>query len=426
MLNKTKLDNGLLVTTDQVQDFHSAVAILVVKTGSINESESNNGISHFMEHMAFKGTKKRTALQISNEIEFIGGSMNAYTSKEVTAYHIKLLNKDINTAIDIIADIVQNSTLPENEIEIERGSILQEISLSLDDPSDVAFENFYSKAYESSSLGMGILGPRSNIEKFKKEDFTSYLDDRYFSENMIFSVCGNVSHEDIIKSTSGFFNNLQSKSSYDKSPISQTYTGGNIIKSNADIEQTQFVLGFKAFSYDESEIDDYYASQILSDILGDGMSSRLFQEVREKRGLAYGISCFNDCYLNTGMMIINADVSAEKVSELVKILKHELHQATETIKEDELQRTVNQYRASLLMSSESTGFRASRMAKNLLLKGRYITDEEIINMVESMTIEKVQNVMKKILSGAKEHEPTISIYGNISNKIKDNELDILS
>lgn len=421
-IETTKLSNGLLIATDFVQDFNSAVAMLVCRTGSRNEDETNNGVSHFLEHMAFKGTQKRTALQIAEEIEALGGEMNAYTSKESTAYYIKLLKDDISVAIDVIADIIQNSTLPAEEIEKERGAILQEMAMYLDDSSDVNSDNFHKIAYSGSTLGMNIIGPKENIEQMKREQFTDYLNKQYHQENMIFGFCGNIPHDQIVAMCAEKFN-LPARPNLSTKANNASYIGGTIIKHKKDLEQTQFLLGFKGFSYDKSEEDDYYAAQIMADILGGGMSSRLFQEVREKRGLVYTVSSSNDSYSDTGMFVIHAGVDAKNINELCKVVKEEIHKITLGVTDKELEKTVKQYKAGLLMAVESTKYRASKVANNFLIHGKYITPEETLDKVMKIDNEKVMAIMKKILATAKESKPTVAIYGNVEGKIDEKLLN---
>ncbi len=421
-IETTKLSNGLLIATDFVEDFNSAVAILIVKTGSRNENSKNNGISHFLEHMAFKGTQKRTALQIAEEIESLGGEMNAYTSKESTAYYIKLLKDDIHIAIDVIADIIQNSTLPEEEIEKERGAILQEMAMCLDDSYDVNIDNFHRAAYPDTTLGMNIIGSKKNIEKMKREQFTEYLNRQYNQENMVFGFCGNIPHDKIVAICAEKFNKSGSKNLSKKSEPAK-YSGGSIIKHKANLEQTQFLLGFKGFSYDKKDEEDYYAAQIMADILGGGMSSRLFQEIREKRGLVYTVSASNDCYNDVGMFVIHAGADAKNINELCKIVKEEIHKITLGVRDKEIEKTVKQYKAGLLMSVESTKYRASKVASNFLIHGKYITPEETLEKVSKIDNEKVINIMKKIIDMSKEFKPTVAIYGNVKGKIDENLLN---
>ncbi len=415
-IQTTRLDNGLLIATDFVEDFNSAVAILMVKTGSRNENEKNNGVSHFLEHMAFKGTQKRTALEINAEIESLGGEINAYTSKETTSYYIKLLKEDTEVAIDLIADIIQNSTLPAEELEKERGAILQEIAMYLDDSYDVNSNNFHATGFSKTPLEMNILGPKENIINMSRNQLIDYLDSQYHPDNMVFGFCGNVSHEKIVEICQQKFNKITGANITKKAKPAY-YTGGTVIKHKKDLEQTQFLLGFKGFSRDPKEEEDYYAAQILSDILGGGMSSRLFEQVREKYGLVYTISASNDSYADVGMFCIHAGVDGKNVNKLCQVIREEIHKIAKGVTKQELEKTVRQYKAGLLMSMESTKYRASKVASNFLIYNRYITAQEIIDKVCKVDNDKIIDVMDKILKMTLETKPTIAIYGNVEDQI---------
>lgn len=403
----TRLANHMRVTTDTMS-FESAVVMVIVKTGSRNENEKNNGISHFLEHMAFKGTVKRTAFQIAEEIDYIGGSMNAFTSKEVTAYYIKVLKKDIEKAIEVLADIIQNSVFGDTEVANEKNVILQELAMTQDTPDDIIFDKFAEVAYKGDKIGRPIVGAKENIENMQRQDFIDYMDTYYYGGNMVLGVCGDIEHNKVVELANKYFSNIKSKEgsiNYDKA----NYQGGLYFEHKKDLEQVQFVLGFKAFSYNEDEY--YYPQSILSDILGGGSSSRLYQEVREKKGLAYTVTSYSSCYFDTGMLGVYAAVSPDKIDELVTVLIKEIRHLGDTLTDKELEKVKNQYKASILMSSESSYGRAQKAVNNLLMYNRYITSEEKVEQINKVSIAKLQEIIKVILNNGK---PSLAIYGNVS------------
>ncbi len=275
------LKNGLRLAVDEMKDVETVSVGVFVNTGSRNETPEINGISHFLEHMAFKGTKKRSARQIAEEFEGIGGRINAYTSKEKTVYYAKVLKQHAEFAVEFLADILQNSTFDEVELEKERGVILQEIAMTNDTPDDIVFDYFQETAYPSQAMGRSILGPVKNIKKFGRKDFSNYINAQYNYQNMAVVAAGNIKESDLVKWSKKYFTSLGDNKikTYQKAK----YQGGDFRKEKK-LEQINLVLGFDGLSYLDPK---YYTSQILAMILGGGMSSRLFQEVRENRGLAY-------------------------------------------------------------------------------------------------------------------------------------------
>ncbi|MBM5782894.1 MAG: insulinase family protein, partial [Pelagibacterales bacterium] len=277
--NIVTLKNGLRIAADEMKDVETVSIGVFVNTGSRNESPEINGISHFLEHMAFKGTKKRTARQIAEEFEEIGGRINAYTSKEKTVYYVKVLKQHAEFAVEFLSDILQNSTFDKVELEKERGVILQEIAMTNDTPDDIIFDYFQETAYPNQALGRSILGPVKNIKKFNSQHFKDYIGQQYNYSNMALVAAGAIKEKDLVKYGEKYFNSL-GKSKI-KLAEAGKYKGGDFRKEKK-LEQINLVIGFKGFSYNDPQ---YYKSQILAMILGGGMSSRLFQEVRENRGL---------------------------------------------------------------------------------------------------------------------------------------------
>jgi predicted Zn-dependent peptidase len=399
------LKNGLRIIVDEMKDVQSCTVAIGCGTGSFNETKEENGISHFLEHMAFKGTKKRTAFDIAHEVDAFGGYMNAFTSNERTVYYIKCLANHLPKSMDILADILLNSTFKKAELERERGVILQELAATLDTPDDVVFDYYKEATYGDTPYGRTILGPAENIKSLQKENFTNYMKNQYVPSNMVVSVAGNVKSKDVIKMAEEYFGKISdSKMAQDtKKP---KYIGGEVIKKNKSLTQTQFVLGFESISIHDK---NYYVSAVSAAVLGLGMSSRLFQNIREKLGLCYTISCFSENYKHAGLFSIYCGTSPKDISKLEKAIEQELEKATQDISKAELSKILEQYKSTLLFGNESTSSRAQKGISNLLTFDRYLDAEEIIANVEKIQTTDVQNFIGKIIKAKR----TKVVYGNV-------------
>lgn len=364
-----------------------------VKVGGVCEDSSNCGISHFLEHMAFKGTKTRTAKQIADEIESVGGYLNAYTSKEVTAYHSKLLGDDKKLAIDILSDILQNPTFLKEELERERGVIFQEFFQTRDTPEDIIFDHFQTVAFKGQSLGTPILGTEEVISKISSEDLSSYLSTHYYANDMIFAAVGNVSHDEILDYADKYFSKFKSAKQISGSDKPFKYVGG-AHSDVRDIEQVHVVVGFDGLSCKDP---DYYTMAIFSSILGGGMSSRLFQEIREKRGLVYSIYSFSNSYTQNGVFGVYAATTADKLKELADVLALELLKMTTNITEKEFQRTKAQFKTSLLISSENNTVSCEQLVNQTAVFGHPILHKEIIEKIDAVTIDDIKRLANKVL-----------------------------
>jgi predicted Zn-dependent peptidase len=404
------LPNGLRVATDEMHDVETVSVGVFVNTGSRNEKPAINGISHFLEHMAFKGTKKRSALQIAEEFEGIGGRINAYTSKEKTVYYAKVLKKHAEFAVEFLADILQNSTFDTEELEKERGVILQEIAMTNDTPDDIVFDYFQETAYPKQALGRSILGPVKNIKKFGREDFVNYIDAQYNYENMAVVAAGNISEDDLVKWTKKYFTKLGSNKI--KEVESAKYQGGDFRKEKK-LEQINLVIGFDGFSYLD---ENYHAAQILAMILGGGMSSRLFQEVREKRGLAYSIYAFNHSHYDSGIFGIYAGTTPEKTNELISSTCDEIKKiCSSKILDKEFTRVHNQFEAGLLMAKESTSSRMQKLGGDIFAHNRIISDKEIMEKILAVKKSDITKLAEKIFSSSK---PTFAAIGKVKDVVK--------
>lgn len=402
------MPNGLRVAVDEMKDVETVSVGVFVNTGSRNEVPEINGISHFLEHMAFKGTAKRSARQIAEEFEGIGGRINAYTSKEKTVYYAKVLKKHAEFAVEFLADILQNSTFDKVELEKERGVILQEIAMTNDTPDDIVFDYFQEAAYPNQALGRSILGPTSNIKKFGREHFVKYIGKQYNYQNICVVAAGNIKEADLVKWSKKYFTNLGDNKI--KAVEKAKYQGGEF-KKEKKLEQVNLVMGFKGLSYKD---EDYYNSQILAMILGGGMSSRLFQEVRENRGLAYSVYAFNYSHCDSGLFGIYAGTTPEKVNELLTATRGEIKKICEKVTDAELQRVRSQFEASLLMAKESTSTRMQKLGGDILSLDRLVSDEEVLKKVMAVKKSDVTKMAEKIFATK---NPTFAAIGKVS-KIK--------
>lgn len=399
------LENGLRICSDTMDNIETVAVSVLVKAGSRNEQASNNGISHFLEHMAFKGTKTRTAQAIAEEFDNIGGYFNAYTSREKTVYYTKVLKNDLTLAVDILADILQNSVFDQNEIEKEKGVIIQEIAQTEDTPDDLVFDHFQETAYPDQPFGRSILGTVDFIKNVSRDQVVSYVNSHYYYNNIIIAGAGNLQPQMFSDLVANKFTNFSSKSHIPHE--SARYQGGEK-RTVRELEQVHVVLGFKAVPYLDP---DYYTQQVLSIIAGGGMSSRLFQEVREKRGLAYSISSFSSSYEDCGIFGVYSGTSDDKANELINVVCDELLKLTHNIKEEEIVRAKAQVRAGLLMSQESSVSRAEKLVGNYAAYGRYIPTQEVIEKIDAIDLKNLQDFTKRLL--AKNFLPTFTSIGKV-------------
>ncbi len=378
------LKNGLRIATDPLSSVETVSLGIWVGAGSRFETKENNGVAHFLEHMAFKGTKKRTALQIAEQVENVGGYLNAYTSRETTAYYAKVLKNDVPLALDILSDILQNSTFDPEEMEREREVIIQEIGQSKDTPDDIIFDHFQEAAYPDQPVGRPILGPASLIKKMQRETLMTFMDNLYTPDNMVLVASGNVDHDEFVKQAEDCLSAIPEK----KQPIAApaVFKGGEY-REDRKLEQLHTLLGFEG---DASTSADYYTATMYATILGGGMSSRLFQEIREKRGLVYTIYSFMNANSDTGLFGIYAGTGEQGSKTLMDVTFAELEKMTHTVKDEELHRAKAQVKAGLLMGLESTNNRARRIAHNILTHDRFLAIDEIIGKIDAVNVEQIQ------------------------------------
>ena len=398
------LKNGLRVVTERMPGLHSASIGVWVTAGGRHEREDQNGIAHFLEHMAFKGTTTRSALQIAEAIEDVGGYINAYTSREMTAYYARVLEADVPLALDVIADIVLNPVFDPHEIEVERHVILQEIGQAHDTPDDIIFDWLQEAAYPGQPMGRTILGPAQRVRAFAREDLAGFVGERYGPEQMIVAAAGAVDHEAIFKAAEALFGHLPRRTGPKVEPA--VFKGGELRRAR-DLEQVHFTFGLEIPGYRDP---DLYTSQIYANVLGGGMSSRLFQEAREVRGLCYSIFAQAGTYADSGLLTIYAGTGAEEIEELTGLTVDEMRRAGEDITPEEVARARAQMKAGLLMGLESASSRAERIARLLAIWGRVPTLEETVERIDAVTTGDVREFGGRL---AARGEAAMALYGPI-------------
>ncbi len=404
-IQTTTLANGLKIVSDTVDHLETAALGIWVGTGARHEDASQNGISHFLEHMAFKGTTHATALEIAERIEHVGGYLNAYTSREATAYYARVLSKDVPLALDLISDILQFSVHDPEELEKERKVILQEISETNDTPDDLVFDLFQETAFPDQPLGRSILGPTAVVKAITRETLLNYQRQNYSATNMVLSAAGKIQHEEIVSLATEKFCHLPVTNTRETSAAA--YQGGLHIHAK-DLEQAHIVLGFRSHSLRDPK---YFASGVLSTLLGGGMSSRLFQKVREQKGLAYTVYSFNSSFTDEGLLGIYAGTDPKDVAELLPVLQKEIFTLATTLTDHEITRAKAQLKSQLLMGLENTATRCEQMATHLLNYDRTFTAAELITKIDLVNIEELANCAHDIFSSV----PTLTALGPITD-----------
>jgi len=390
MYNKTVLENGIRVLSQELPGSRSVSMGIWVENGSRHESQNQNGISHFIEHLFFKGTEKRSAARIAEEIDAVGGVLNAFTGKEYTCYYAKVLDQHLPLAIDLLADIFLHSVFDQEEIERERTVILQEISQVEDTPDDYVHDLFNLDFFHGHPLGRPICGEVSTVNSFHREDFLSFVRERYLPARVIVSVSGHVRHEDLVKDIEARLVNIVSSKSGSRAQDKDRRTPGwksGVFPHSKSLEQVHLCLGVAGIHQSHPQ---RYAAYVLNTLLGGGMSSRLFQEIREKRGRAYSIYSFLSSYKDAGYLGIYGGTSPEWVEEVVHLILRELHRISEgDVRPNELQRAKEQIVGGMILGLESTDSWMSHIAKNEIYFQRAVTVEEISEAIRSVSLEEL-------------------------------------
>ena len=399
----TTLPNGLRIVTEHMPGLKSASAGIWVLAGGRHERAEQNGIAHFLEHMAFKGTKRRTALQIAEEIEDVGGYINAYTSREMTAYYARVLESDVALALDVIGDIVLNPAFDKREIEVERHVILQEIGQALDTPDDIVFDWLQEVSYPDQPFGRTILGPEERVSAFSRADQQGFVKENYGPAQMILAAAGGVDHDAIVAQAEAIFGSLKTRAQKAFEPASFKGTERREVK---ELEQVHFAMAFDAPGYRHPDV---YTAQVYAMTMGGGMSSRLFQKIREERGLCYSIFAQSGAYEDAGQITLYAGTSAEEIGALTDLTVDELKRAADDMSEAEVNRARTQIKAGMLMGLESPSARAERLARLLAIYGRVPEVEEAVAKIDAVSTADVRRYAGELTeSGA-----ALALYGPV-------------
>lgn len=399
----TTLPNGLRIVTEHMPGLQSASIGLWVTAGGRHERVEQNGIAHFLEHMAFKGTPRRTALQIAEAIEDVGGYINAYTSKEMTAYYARVLSGDVGLALDVISDIVLNPVFHEGDIETERHVILQEIGQTLDTPDDIIFDWLQEASYPDQPFGRTILGLEERVAGFGAADLRTFVAEHYGPDHMILSAAGGVDHDAIVAQAEGIFAGVRPVGNGALVPARFHGTERREVK---DLEQAHFALSLEAPGYRD---DAVYAAQVYAMAMGGGMSSRLFQKIREERGLCYSIFAQSAAYEDTGSITIYAGTSGDEVADLSDLTLAELKRSAEDMTEAEVARARAQLKAGMLMGLESPSSRAERLARLLSIWGRVPEVAEAVARIDAVDVAAVRAYAGGLGAG----ESALALYGPV-------------
>jgi predicted Zn-dependent peptidase len=404
----SRLPNGMRVVTDRMDSVETVSIGVWVDVGTRHEPAAINGVAHLLEHMAFKGTKRRSALDIAAEIEAVGGHVNAYTSREHTAYYAKVLKADVALAVDILADILQHSSFDPAELERERTVILQEIGQAQDTPDDIIYDLFQERAYPDQPMGQPVLGRAEIIKHLDRESVAGYQQSTYAAPGMLLVAAGNVAHEMLLLLAERAFSELSAQSEAKTEPA--RYVGGDL-RQLRDLEQVHVLLGFPGFAFADR---DYYAASVLSTALGGGMSSRLFQEIREKRGLVYSIYSFSHSYSDGGLFGVYVGTGEDEAAELMPVLTAEMQKLESGLEPAELERARAQLKAGLLMSLEGTTARCEQQASHMLVFGRPLDPAELVRHIDAVDEDAVIRVARRLVNT----QPTLAALGPI-NRIED-------
>jgi len=387
----TKLDNGPTVVTDDMP-LESVALGAWVNCGARHETENVMGVAHMLEHMAFKGTAHRTAKQIAEEIEAVGGDLNAYTGRENTAYHARVLKADLPLAVDIIADILQNPTFDEAELARERGVVIQEIGQTRDTPDDLIFDYLQEVCYPGQPMGWPILGRERTVTGLSRENLRDFMSSNYFSDSMIFAAAGAVDHAQVVNLVQSHFAAFPRGEIGSAKPAN--FVGGDK-REGDDLEQAHLAFAFPGVANADP---DYFVAQVFSTVLGGGMSSRLFQEAREKRGLCYAIYSFAHSFRDGGMIGVYTGTSEKDAGQIPPIVAGEMTALASSATEAEVARARAQLKASLLMGLESPQMRCEQMTSHLYIYGRLLTVDELTARIDAVDVAAVRRFAERVCS----------------------------
>jgi predicted Zn-dependent peptidase len=398
----TRLPSGLTVITDAMPHLETAALGVWVGSGSRDEEPDEHGISHLLEHMAFKGTSRRTARQIAEEIEAVGGDLNAATSVETTAYYARVLKADVPLALDVLADILSDPAFDPEELSREQNVIVQEIGATEDTPDDLVFDYLQATAFPKQAVGRSILGTPATVRSFNARRLRAYLGRNYRAPDMVVAAAGAVSHAAIVAEVERHFSGFAATAA--PVPDQARFGGGSRIEPR-DLEQVHIALALEGVSQRDETLYDLH---VFTNVLGGGMSSRLFQEVRELRGLCYAIYAFHWPYSDTGLFGLYSGTDAIDAPELMRVVIDQMTAAAETITEAEVARARAQMKAGLLMALESSSARAEQLARQMFAYGRPVPIEEIVAKVDAVTVAGARAAGRALIARSR---PAIAALG---------------
>ena len=395
--NVTRLPSGLRITSASVPHAETVSVGVWVDAGARDERSHEHGIAHMLEHMAFKGTTSRTAADIALQVEDKGGYINAHTSREETAYYLRLLAEDLEFGIELLADIITSSTLPSDEIEREKGVIIQEIGQAADTPDDIVFDLFQSQSHPDNPMGRPILGTTDSVSGFSRDDLGAFMTRHYAPTSLIISAAGKLDHDVFVGMVEDHLGGLAASSETDPrtKPYWPSSSDNRITLIQRDLEQAHLVLGLPGVSFDAQE---RLALSAMSTLFGGGMSSRLFQEAREKRGLCYNVFSFSQSFSDSGVMAVYAGTSQDDAGLMTRLIGEQLRDIAENGHADETQRAIAQMRASILMQQESVSNLVESMARQMMIFGRLIAPKEWLDQMECLTVDDIKQVARRLLS----------------------------
>jgi predicted Zn-dependent peptidase len=391
----TTLKSGIRVVTDAMPHLETASLGVWVTSGSRDEHRDEHGISHFLEHMAFKGTRRRTARQIAEEIEAVGGDLNAATGAESTAYYARVLKADVPLALDVLSDILSEPAFDRDELLREQNVIVQEIGAVADTPDDLIFEHLQVIAFPNQPLGRSILGTAKTVRSFDGAKLREYLARQYRAPDIVVAAAGAVDHGAVVGEIEQRFASFQGP----ESPVPEPAVfGGGTHVERRELEQVHIALAMPGVAVTDPSL---YDLQVFSSTVGGGMSSRLFQEARERRGLCYSIYSFHAPYTDTGLFTLYAGTDAADTSELMRLIVDEIGSTAETLSEPEVARAKAQMKAGMLMALESSGARIEQLARQLITRGRPLTIEEVVQRIEAVTVESARAAGRALIGRGK-------------------------
>jgi predicted Zn-dependent peptidase len=411
MFTREILKNGVKVVTEKLPNVRSLSIGIWVGTGSRNESSENSGISHFIEHMLFKGTEKRSAKDIAEVIDAIGGQINAFTGKEATCYYTKTLDTHYKIALDVLSDMFFNSTFTESNMNLERGVILEEIGMYQDSLEELVHDVLTENTWSNNSLGMSILGTSSSLEKIDRNVILKYLKSRYTPQNTVISVAGNFDYDEILNTIKEYFENWNSDDSGKNDYINSEFQRGISLKPK-DSEQTHICMGLKGIEYGSDEL---YPLLVVNNIFGGGMSSTLFQKIREEKGLANSVYSFPSSYKGMGIFSIYAGLNSNQTSETIKIIMDEINNLRKNVpSESQINASKEQLKGNYILGLEGTGSRMTSIGKSELLLGKIYSPDEILSKIDNIDMQGIKNVINKVFDISNIH---LAVVGNIKKDI---------